>query len=161
MPAPIICCLLTASCMALPSVYVIDWFPVLYFGIVWALVLVDVLCYEALLCHWLMLAAMGVSGCRSWNLFFCLFLHFTWAVPSTWALLLQVHVASGIVCLRLLCQAGLDSIRACFPWLFQTTISCILFLLCWGWGGASNQTSVGFKSMLSAENLARTHACSG
>jgi hypothetical protein len=34
-------------------------------------------------------------------------------------------------------------------------------LLCWGWGGASNQTSVGFKSMLSAENLARTHACSG
>jgi len=41
-----------------------------------------------------------------------------------WAVLLKVHVASGIVCLRLLSQAGLDSFRACFPLLFQTTISC-------------------------------------
>jgi len=100
----------------------------------------------------------GTSGCRSWNLFSCLFLHFMQAVSSMWAILLKVHVALEIVCLRQYSQAGLDSLRACFPWLFQITISCFLFLLCWGWGGASKQTSVGFKSMLFAENLARTHA---
>jgi len=39
-------------------------------------------------------------------------------------------------------------IQGLFPLLFQTTISCILFLLCWGWGGASNQASVGFKGCI-------------
>ena len=157
MPAPIICCLLLASCTAYHQCM---W--LISSLVLWECILVDV-CVMKLwsVFHWLMLAAMGVSGCRSWILFLCLFLHFTRAAPITWALLLQVHVASGIVCLKLLSQAGLDSFRACFPWLFQTTISCILFLLCRGWGGASNQTYIGFKSMLSAENLARTLVYSG
>jgi len=93
-------------------VYVID-FLILYFGNVRALVLVDVCIMKHL--PRLMSAAMEVSGCRSWNLFSFLFLHFTQAGLSMWAVLLQVNVASEVVCLRLLSQAGLDSFRDCSP----------------------------------------------
>jgi len=158
MPAPIICCLLNASCMALPSVYVIkfQFFTLGMCGLLYWLTFVS-----WSVCHWPMLAAiMGVSGCRSWSLFLCLFLHFTRAVPSTLALFLQVHVASGMSAWD--CWAKMGWIHSGLVFLDCSRRQlATLFVLCWGWGGASNQTSVGFKSMLSAENLARTHACSG
>jgi hypothetical protein len=74
-----------------------------------AFVLVDVCVLKQ--CHCLMSAAKEVTGCRNWNPFFCLFLHFTQSVSSLWAELLKVHVASGIVCLRLFTQAGLDPLK--------------------------------------------------
>ena len=92
--APKICCLLVASCMALPSV-LCDQLPILYFGNMRALVLVDV----CIMKHMPVadVSSKGSIWVQELEPFFCLFLHFTKAVSSTWAVILKVHVASGIV----------------------------------------------------------------
>jgi hypothetical protein len=67
-------------------------------------------------------AAVEESGCRNWNLFV---LAFHASRVKQWAVLLKVHVAKGIVCLRLLSQTGSELTKRVRKFSCQSTNICV------------------------------------
>ena len=97
-PAHKLCCSFAGLILHGAIISVCDWFPIFHLGI-FGISCIGWLCTMKRLL--LADVSSNVSSCRSWNLFVCLFLRFTRAVSCLWAVLLKVHFALWIVCLRL------------------------------------------------------------